>query len=458
MRRLLAFLLLGLAAPALAQSVSAGEHGSASPTDEITEAQRAEIWQEIEASRAALIRAGRLAAPAAAALPALAFPLRSTAAGDDGYYAVSNFVDRTPGSGVSDYACNARSYEGHMGLDLFTWPFPWEKMDASEVEVVAAAAGTILVRSDARPDRSCSFNNSQWNAVYVQHADGSIAWYGHLKTGSATPKGPGDTVEAGERLGVVGSSGNSTGPHLHLELYDAAGSLVDPFAGACNAQPSAWAAQEPYYVTSILSVQTHDAPPVNASCPSTQDASHRASTFQRGARVYVGSYYRDQFQGQTMAHSVRLPDGSVYAQWTGALSAPFFPATWWYYSFDLPTTAPFGTWTYRVEFEGDVAERTFEVLRPVAGEAAPGAVEVLGPRPNPSAGRASLTLRLGETQDVSAEVYDAQGRRVALAWSGPLGAGEHALPLEAADLPPGVYVVRVTAGAYRGAFPLTIAR
>ena len=459
MQRLLLLLLLGLALPVSAQTAVEGGHGGAAPTDEITDAQRAEIWQQIEAARARLIGEGRLAAtPSASALPALAFPLRSLAGDDDGYYGISNFVDRTPGTGVSDFACNARSYDGHRGLDVFTWPFPWEKMDASEVEVVAAAAGTILFRENTRPDRSCSFNGLPWNAVYIQHADGSVAWYGHLKTGSATPKGVGETVEAGERLGVVGSSGNSTGPHLHLELYDAAGALVDPFAGACNAGPSAWQNQEPYYVTSISSVQTHRAAPVNASCPSTQDASNRASTFRPGERLYLGSYYRDQFQGQTMVHRLSKPDGSVYSTWTGALSQPYFPASWWYYSFDLPLSVPVGTWTYRVEFEGDIAERTFEVLPPVAGEAAPGAVEILGPRPNPTAGRSGITLRLDETQRVSAEVYDAQGRRVAEAFSGPLGAGEHVLPVETAGLPAGVYVVRVAAGAYRGAFPLTVAR
>lgn len=454
---------LGLAVlwapPLAAQTVGGGAHGSFVPTDQITDAQRADIQAHIDANVARLIADGVLTAePAARVMPPLGFPLRSVTADADGYYAVSNFLDRQAGSGLQDYACGQRTYEGHRGLDLFTWPFPWEKMDNAEVEIVAAAAGTIVYRQDGMADRSCSFNGLDWNAVYIRHADGSVAWYGHMKTGSVTPKGVGDAVAQGERLGVVGSSGNSTGPHLHLELYSAGGALVDPSEGACNAQPSSWANQEPYTVSSILSVQTHDAAPVNANCPSTADQPNRASSFVRGDRVFVGSYLRDQFQGQTMAHSLRNPGGTVVASWTGALSAPFFPGTWWYYTYDLAANAPVGTWTYRLEFEGQTAETTFEVIGSVAGEDAPGTVEILSPRPNPTAGAASLTVRLVSAQTVRAEAFDARGRRVATLHDGPLAVGEHALAFDAAALPPGVYVVRVAAGDYRGAFPVTVAR
>ena len=50
------------------------------------------------------------------------------------------------------------------------------------------------------------------------HADGSVAWYGHMKAGSLTNKAVGQTVSSGEYLGIVGSSGNSTGPHLHFGI------------------------------------------------------------------------------------------------------------------------------------------------------------------------------------------------------------------------------------------------
>jgi hypothetical protein len=83
-------------------------------------------------------------------------------------------------------------------------------MDNQQVEISAAAAGTIVSKSDGNFDRSCTFNNNQWNAVYVYQADGSVGWYGHMKSGSLTLKGVGASVAAGEYLGRVGSSGSST--------------------------------------------------------------------------------------------------------------------------------------------------------------------------------------------------------------------------------------------------------
>ena len=92
-------------------------------------------------------------------------------------------------------------------------------MKASDaVRIVAAAPGTIVSKTDGNFDRNCAIGSGQWNAVYVRHADNSVAWYGHMKSGSLTTKAVGETVVTGEYLGIVGSSGSSTGPHLHFEI------------------------------------------------------------------------------------------------------------------------------------------------------------------------------------------------------------------------------------------------
>ena len=119
---------------------------------------------------------------------------------------VANYLDQNaafPGQ-VRDWNCGARSYDlasgyNHRGIDLSAFPFAWLKMDRDEMIVRAAAAGTIIHRVDGNFDRNCGSlatlpTSAQPNAIYVRHADGSIAWYLHLKTGSLTPKLVGETV------------------------------------------------------------------------------------------------------------------------------------------------------------------------------------------------------------------------------------------------------------------------
>jgi murein DD-endopeptidase MepM/ murein hydrolase activator NlpD len=69
-----------------------------------------------------------------------------------------------------------------------------------------------------------------WNSggygylVVVRHRLGFETWYAHL---SRITVGPGQTVEGGSRIGYIGSSGRSTGPHLHFEVRRF-GTPIDP--------------------------------------------------------------------------------------------------------------------------------------------------------------------------------------------------------------------------------------
>lgn len=86
--------------------------------------------------------------------------------------------------------------------------------------VKAVAAGTVV-----KSDTSSSYGIN----VQIQHEDGTYSLYAHL---SAKTVFPGTKVEAGRMIGNVGSTGNSTGPHLHLEIRTepafGAGNFIDP--------------------------------------------------------------------------------------------------------------------------------------------------------------------------------------------------------------------------------------
>ena len=85
-------------------------------------------------------------------------------------------------------------------------------------KVVAAGAGTVI-----------KVNTTSWGGGYgtyvmIDHGNGKLTIYGHLSVRSVNV---GDTVSQGQTIGYVGSTGHSTGPHLHFECR-LNGTQVDP--------------------------------------------------------------------------------------------------------------------------------------------------------------------------------------------------------------------------------------
>src|SRR5699024_7197701 len=146
----------------------------------------------------------------------------------------------TPNNNLLDYNCGTRTYDwvngNHAGTDYILWPYPWKRMQENVMEIVAAAPGIIVEKRNSFADLNCTNNgNPNWNGIVVEHADGTFAIYMHFTKNSATTKEVGDTVTAGEFLGLAGSSGSSTIPHLHFEIRDAESNVIDPYQGNCNA-------------------------------------------------------------------------------------------------------------------------------------------------------------------------------------------------------------------------------
>lgn len=141
-------------------------------------------------------------------------------------------------------------YDGHDGTD-YLLRFGFATMDQNNVRVLAAAPGEVILAQDGNYDRchgkvgfevSCDGHPIKGNGVKVRHADGLVSTYWHFKKGSVKVK-RGDKVSCGQLLGHVGSSGRSAMPHLHFEVADANGKVLDPYSGPKSQPESYWVLQ-----------------------------------------------------------------------------------------------------------------------------------------------------------------------------------------------------------------------
>jgi murein DD-endopeptidase MepM/ murein hydrolase activator NlpD len=106
-------------------------------------------------------------------------------------------------------------------IDSFTAPRATGMHQATDI---MAAYGTPVVAFTGGYWQRCD-NALGGIAGYLNGSNGWKAYYGHLQ--SAIGSGP---VSAGQVIGAVGDTGNATGiPHLHLEMWDASGRLINPY-------------------------------------------------------------------------------------------------------------------------------------------------------------------------------------------------------------------------------------
>ena len=289
---------------------------------------------------------------------------------DNDYYLITNFVDQNPASGsVRDYNCGTRTYDGHKGTDIVIWPFMWHKMNVNQVEVIAAQPGVIINKSDGNFDMNCQWvGTGNWNAVYIRHSDGSVAWYGHLKKGSLTTKSIGQSVSKGEYLGLVGSSGMSSAPHLHFELYSNSTQtdLIDPFAGNCNTisgNTSWWSNQKPYYDPRLLNIMVHDCNSISQpdGCPANNYNICENYYIKSGTKATFSAHFRQQNNTLTASYTIRKPDNTIWKTWNSKPTTTYTYGSWWWWSYDIPTNGPYGTWYYEVTYNGEKVSKPFVV-------------------------------------------------------------------------------------------------
>jgi len=91
----------------------------------------------------------------------------------------------------------AASYEFHSGMDI----------DGETGDTIVAPANGVVLKAQ--------WQGGYGNMIEIDHGNGLITRYGHL---SRIGVEAGATVQRGQLIGLVGSTGRSTGPHLHFEV------------------------------------------------------------------------------------------------------------------------------------------------------------------------------------------------------------------------------------------------
>ena len=90
---------------------------------------------------------------------------------------------------------------------------------------VGAQSGTAVVASDGGTVALADVKGGYGNCVMINHGNGYYTLYGHLSSFTVSA---GQTVSQGQTIGYVGSTGVSTGPHLHFEIRQGADTPLDP--------------------------------------------------------------------------------------------------------------------------------------------------------------------------------------------------------------------------------------
>lgn len=252
------------------------------------------------------------------AAPRLSFPL-DCVPGTTCF--VQNYVDRDPGTGARDFRCGRLTYDGHDGTDI---RLPHLAAMRRGVAVLAAAAGVVLAIRDGTADLTAGQRPSAakmgrecGNGVRIGHGAGWQSVYCHMRKGSVAVR-PGDQVAAGTRLGLIGMSGRTEFPHLHLAIrfHD---EPVDPFVGRtsrsrCGFSATAlWTAAAeaalPYRPSALLGAGFAATAPTKVTL---LDGQHRAHVLPRSASALIfWVQLIGLHPGDEEAYRVVAPDGRV---------------------------------------------------------------------------------------------------------------------------------------------------
>ncbi len=158
---------------------------------------------------------------------------------DSSRSAIANPGDRTgvspqlPQLTASAYLPDVQDYGLSTG---FIWPadgvfmsgfgWRWGRIHAG-IDIAAPVGTPILAAASGVIDYASWNDGGYGNMIDIRHADGTITRYAHMNELYVKE---GQTVNQGQTIGAMGSTGFSTGPHLHFEIRPNGGSAIDPMS------------------------------------------------------------------------------------------------------------------------------------------------------------------------------------------------------------------------------------
>ena len=265
------------------------------------------------------------ATSAVAEAPFLTWPLQCIP-GVECY--IEDYVDADPADGAQrDYTCGIKSRDGHRGTDFALTDM---RIYARGVPVVAAAPGVVSATRDGVTDQLYTDDTAHLvdgrecgNAVRIEHENGLQTLYCHLRKDSVRVS-KGEEVARGAPLGLVGLSGQTNYPHVHMSVLGPDGQ-IDPFdpdaaaTGTCGAATSnLWIDPQVYTPTGMFTAGFSD------RVPTFDDVRSGAARVQRATPdsamvLYAHVYYA--LDGDQIRFHAIGPTGETFDR-TVTLDAP----------------------------------------------------------------------------------------------------------------------------------------
>jgi hypothetical protein len=328
-----------------------------------------------------------------AQIPSFTSPVEGTYLKD---YFITSYVDWKL-VGYQDYNCGTKSYNAHQGTDFLLKSFA--RMD-SGVYVIAAAAGTIVEIADTFFDRNMALTTiGAGNYVAIKHSNNYYTYYTHMKKKSLLVK-VGDVVTQGQRLGQIGSSGYSSDPQLHFEVWNDTIEYVDPFSGNCGNSTSMWTNQFAY--DSIYRIMDKGLIPI---APTLNILRERYASKQIYTKLDSVICFWVQESGVKLGDTFAFVWYDPQGNPTDTFTSTYYYNSWYYYNWSyiyFPKTGPSGVWHVKYSQNGVLKQDvpfTVDITNSIATN-----------RVNPSVFQSGNQINISYPSAYQIRLYDIRGK------------------------------------------------